>query len=67
MKLFKGKSTELYCGHCARWILLQKVVRVAFPKRPWDPWKFTDGKIGSDFERIYECPLCGGIILRCPK
>jgi ribosomal protein S27AE len=67
MKVFKGKSTELYCGHCAlsdiesAWILLQKVKRIP---RTQQPRKFTDGKSTEDYKRVYECPKCGGVILR---
>lgn len=61
MKIFKGKSTEFYCGHCKTWISLQKLLRV---QKHLQPRTFTDGKSTKDFKRIYECPKCSGIVLR---
>jgi ribosomal protein L44E len=61
MKVFRGKSTEFYCGHCNRWISLQTVRKIPRQVRPA---VFTDGKTTKDFKRVYECPKCGGIVLR---
>ena len=64
MKVFRGRETEFLCQHCDKWIPLQSV-RLC-PKFAL-PAVLTDGKGIQLFRRIYECPLCGGIILRCPK
>ena len=64
MKLFKGALTEFQCPHCKRWVRLQKVRlchKFALPA------VLTNGKGVQLFRRIYECPFCGGIVLRCPK
>lgn len=61
MKVFRGKSTEFYCGHCEEWVFLQKVRRIP---RQLMPRRFTDDKTTKDFKRVYECPKCGGVVLR---
>jgi predicted RNA-binding Zn-ribbon protein involved in translation (DUF1610 family) len=64
MKMFKGKLTDFMCPGCGRWIHLQSVRlvrKVALPAR------FSDGKDVVEFKRTYECPKCGGFVLRCPR